>query len=313
MAFSIRGKSITDRVVREMEKVGRQYEDSVEKLSSGQIFTQADPRPAERALAEGLEFRVRSLAAAKRNINDAVSLLQTAESGFGEVNNILTRMKELNVSAASTTLTNQERRYVFLEYEALYDEVRRIALTTEFNGIPLLNGQSPDAPEELVFRVGDPTYDDERGRRDEDLNTIRFRGIKQVVMTPEGLGIKSARELLEDSNEEDGLDIDDVQEMMEAKDPDLFATAYDQAINVLSTQRAVYGALQSRLQRAMDYVDVYQENIAAAKSKIADTDYASEVSNLARHKILLSAATSVLSQANFTTQMSHNLLAGLIN
>ena len=80
--------------------------DALEKLSTGTVFTTRDPRPAERSIAEGLEYKLRGLAAAKRNINDAVSLIQTGEAGLNEITNMLLRMKEINATAASTTISD---------------------------------------------------------------------------------------------------------------------------------------------------------------------------------------------------------------
>jgi flagellin len=257
-------------------------------------------------LAEGLEFKLRSLASSKTNINSAVNLLQTAESSLSEITNMVLRMKEINVAAASTTVSDKDRKFLFIEYEALHDEINRIATTTEFNGIPLLNGDSPDAPEELVFRVGDPMFSEESDT--DDINVIRFEGIKGVVATTVALGLKSARDLLLDS--EQGIALADVEDLLMADD-DLFGSIYDQALDTISTNRAVYGGMQSRLQSATDFLDVYQENIAAAKSSITDVDYASEVARLTESRILMQAGTAVMAQGNINSQLALNLLNSL--
>lgn len=311
MAFTIIDRGGLARMNRNLEKAARDNSDAMEKLSSGQIFTSQDPRPAERAIAEGLEFRLRSLASAKRNINDAVSLLQTGEAGMAEINNMITRMKEINVAAASTAINDQERRFLFLEYEALHDEINRVATTTQFNGIPLLNGKDENAPESLVFRVDEPyfTGGGEFGG-EEDINAIKLEGLKSIVATTDALGIRSARELLT-STDREGISLQDAEDLMSPDDGEFFSSVYDQALDTLSTQRAVFGAMQSRLQRSMDFVDVYQENIAAAKSKIADTDYAAEISRLTESRILMGAATAVMAQGNINSQLSLNLLSNI--
>lgn len=310
MAFNIKDRGLQANLERNFEKVQKENSDALEKLSSGQIFTKNDPRPAERALAEGLEFKLRSLASSKRNINSAVSLLQTAESSLSEVGNMVLRMKEINVAAASTTVSDKERRFLFIEYQALHDEINRVATTTEFNGIPLLNGEATNAPEELVFRVGDPSLADggELAQGDDDVNAIHFDGLKSVVATTLGLGLKSAADLIAGSSEEDGISLADVEDLMMPDDSDAFATVYDQAMNTISTARAVFGGLQSRMQRATDFIDVYQENIAAAKSSIADVDYAKEVSRLVESKLMLQAGTAVLAQGNINSQLALGLL-----
>jgi flagellin len=306
MAFNIKDKALQANLARHLEKAQKMNSDSLEKLSSGTVFTRNDPRPAERALAEGLEFKLRSLASSKTNINSAVNLLQTAESSLSEITNMVLRMKEINVAAASTTVSDKDRKFLFIEYEALHDEINRIATTTEFNGIPLLNGESPDAPDELVFRVGDPMYSEESDS--DDINVIRFEGIKGVVATTVALGLKSARDLLLDS--EQGIELVDVEDLLMADD-DLFGSIYDQALDTISTSRAVFGGMQSRLQSATDFLDVYQENIAAAKSSIADVDYASEVARLTESRILMQAGTAVMAQGNINSQLALNLLNSL--
>lgn len=99
-------------------------------------------------------------------------------------------------------------------------------------------------------------------------------------------------------------------ELMEPEDME-FSTAYDQALATLSTQRAIFGAMQSRLQQSLNFIDVVQENFSAAKSKIADTNYAGEVARLTEFNILSQAATSLLSQANFNANMTLGLLSAL--
>ena len=309
MAFVINNKVIAERLIGKLNKAQKDNTDSIEKLSSGKVFTSQDTRPAERAIAEGLEYRLRSLTAAKKNINDAVSLIQTAESGFEEINNIMVRMKEINVAASSTTLSDFDRRFLFVEYEALYDEINRIATTTEFNGLPLLNGEDERVPEALVFRLDDPQESELNQDNDEDINAIRFEGVKNVVVTAEGLGLNSARDLLLESDEEEGISIEDAEELMEPDDDEIFSTIYEEALTKLSTQRSIFGAMQTRLQKAMDYNSVYAENIEAAKSKIADTDYATEVTRMAHNNILIQATTGLLAHNNDNSHQVLNLVA----
>ena len=181
-------------------------------------------------------------------------------------------------------------------------------LTTEFNGIPLLNGASDRAPEQLIFRAGDPFEDDSIGAsRDNDINTIQFDGLKDVVATADGLGLQSAADLLQDSTEVEGIELEDVEDFLIPQE-DGFATVYDEALNRLSTQRAIFGAMQSRLQITSNYIDVYQENLAAARSNIADTDYAKEVVRLTESNILLQATSGLIAQTNFDAAVTLNLL-----
>lgn len=293
---------------RYLRKAQAANQDALEKLSSGTVFSKRDPRPSERAISDSLEFKIRGLTAAKRQVSDASSMLQTAESAFSEINNIVLRMKEITMAATNTTITDRDRRYLFVEYEALHDEINRIAQTTTYNGIPLLNGEDPNAPENLVFRLGDPIVTDETTSGEDDPNTLTFDGFKQVLATTAGLGLTSARELLTSSDPFEGVTVADAADLLIPEDSDAFATSFDEALGRLSEQRSVFGALQARMQKAMDFVDVYAENLAAAKSNIADTDYAAEASNYARSRILLNAATSMLAQSNVSTLLTSNLL-----
>lgn len=308
---SIGDKSLQQRLEKSLERSSRENADAMEKLSSGSIFTRFDPRPSERALAEGLSQKVRGLAAAKRNINDAVSLLQTADSSMQQINDMIIRMKEINVAATNTTINDHERKFLFIEYQALHDEIQRIAETTIFNGVPILNGAAEDAPERLIFRVGDPVLN-ESSSDEEDINTITFEGLRDVVATPSGLGLQSAVDFLTTQSIDEGITVTEARELMQATD-DNFATSYDQAMGTLSTMRAVYGGMQARMQRALDYTDVLSENLSAARSTIADTDYASEVARMASSRILMQAGTSVLAQSGFASNLSLTLLHGLMN
>ncbi len=308
---SIGDKSLQQRLEKALERSSRENSDAMEKLSSGSVFTRLDPRPSERALAEGLSQKIRGLSAAKRNINDAVSLLQTADSSMQQINDMIMRMKEINVAATNTTINDHERNFLFIEYQALHDEIQRVAETTVFNGVPILNGDSEDAPERLIFRVGDPVLDDSSNNED-DINTIVFEGLRDVVATPNGLGLQSAADFLSGQSMEEGISVNDAKDLMAATDEN-FATAYDQALGTLSTMRAVYGGMQARMQRALDYTDVLSENLSAARSTIADTDYASEVARLASSRVLMQAGTAVLAQSGFTSSLSVTLLNSLFN
>lgn len=306
MGFIINDKTLSSRLQRHLEDAKEKEINSLSRLASGTTFIPEDPQPAQRAIAEKMEFRIRSLSSSKRNINDAMSLLQTAESSMAEINNMITRMKEINIAAASTTVSEQERRYLFIEYEALFDEIKRVTITTDYNGIPLLNGSDPDTPTDLIFRVGDPYFSSETDG--EDINMIKFEKFNDLDTSPETLGLNSARTLLDESNETEGILLEDVEEMLQPEDDEVFATIYDQAIGKLSEQRAIFGGYQSRLNRALDYIDVYQENISAAKSKISDTDYASEVSTMVQAKIQSQAATALLAQSNVQSNLTLQLL-----
>lgn len=305
MTVRLGDRSGSTSLLNDLEKHTRANADSLAKLSSGQVFTAQDPRVAERAVADNLEYKMRSLNTSKQNINDGVSLLQTAEGGLNEISNMLVRMKEINVASASNAISDKERKYLFIEYQALHKEIDRIASTAEFNGIPLLNGKDERTPEKTILRIGDPTSEDPEN----DLNEINLGSLKDVVATTVGLGLKSAEKLLLG---DEGFAISDALEFLEADDS-RFGSVYDQALDMISGFRANFGAIQTRLGRAKDYNEVSFENIAAAKSRIADTDYASEVSNLTKSNILMQTATALLTQNNLAARLGLNLVNSLLS
>lgn len=300
MSYSINGDGA--KLSRQITKLSEQNADSLEKLSTGEVFTSRDPRPSDRALAGGLKQKIKSLASAKRGINDGISLLQIAESGFNEISNIINRMKEINLAASSTTISTNERKFLFIEYQALFDEVDRIARTTEFNGIHILNGSDEQRPEEIVIQLHQPMLAGD----DNDINILRFSGIKDIDATTEGLFLVDPSTIIDP---DEGVERDIAVELMEPENPDKYANSYDQALDRLMGFRAEFGAMQTRLQAAANYNAVMEENLSAARSKISDTDYALEVSKLANNNILIQASTSLMSQSEF---IARNILS-LIN
>ncbi|MBC7661105.1 MAG: hypothetical protein H7249_15510 [Chitinophagaceae bacterium] len=299
------GRGSSTKLLNDLERQTHASEDSLSKLSSGQVFTAQDPRPTDRAIAEGLEYKLRTLTASKQSINDGVSLLQTAESGLNEVSNMLVRMKEINIAGASNALSDRERRYLFIEYQALHSEIDRIATTTEFNGIPLLNGKDARAPEKMILRLGDPTSPDAGA----NLNEIRLDNLKDIVLTTAGLGLKPALDLLSGG---EGVSISDAFDLL-SPDDNRFGSIYDQALEKVSEYRAQFGAIQTRLERAKDYNDVSFENISAAKSRISDTDYAEEVSKLTQSHMLMQTTTALLTQNNLAARLGVNMINALLN
>lgn len=287
-----------------LEKARRDQEASLERLSSGTIFTRSDPKPAERALSDSLSSRIRELASYKRNANDGVGLVQTADSALGEVSNIVIRLKEIATQASSATLSDNERKFLFVEYQSLYEEIDRIAKTTSFNGMDLLNGNSGlgEAGSSIGFRVGKPSADGER-----DANLIKLDGLAEVVADTERLGLRSARDLLGQS---DGVTLDDVESVFDS-DAESVSSTFDGALETIAGYRSSFGAVASRLTHVLDVLDIAHENVAAAQSRIRDVDYASESAALTKANILVQAGASLLAQGNVPAQVALTLIKGL--
>src|SRR5690348_12063057 len=135
---------------RTLSNTRRLFDKSLEKLSSGSRITRAGDDAAGLAISENLIAQVRGLRQAKRNAQDGISLIQVSEGGLNEISNILIRLRELAVQAASDTVGEVERKFTDREYQSLKDEIDRIANATEFNSTPLLNGRAGI----LEFQIG---------------------------------------------------------------------------------------------------------------------------------------------------------------
>ena len=246
------------------------------KLSSGTRITRSADDAAGLAISEKLKATIRGQAQAERNANDGISMIQTAEGGLSEVGNILIRMRELSVQAASDTVGDTERSFTDLEYQNLKQEAERISQVTEFNGKKLLNG----AGESYDFQIGI--------NNDDFQDRIKF-DTEALNSSIESLGVS---ELAVVSKE-------DAQNAL---------SSLDMAIEKVSGQRAELGAKQNRLSSTVQNLQVSNENLSAANSRIRDTDYAAETANNAKLNILNAAGTSVLAQSNAQGQNALKLI-----
>jgi flagellin len=248
-----------------------------EKLASGQRINSAGDDAAGLSISENLRGQIRSMGQAKRNANDGISFAQVAEGGLNEVSNMMIRLRELAVQAASDTIGDKERGYINKEVQSLVQEVDRIANVTNFNGTPLLNGKS--SKENLEFQVGTRNAEEDRLKFNTRENDVRAST----------LGI-------------DGLNYESQDGAREAID------RVDKATSMVNSSRARLGATQNRLHSTVNTIGVSEENLAAARSRIADTDIAQATSDLVRGNILQAAGIAVLSQANQTPTQALKLL-----
>lgn len=254
------------RAQSSMGQVEAKKADSMAKLSSGSRINKAGDDAAGLAISENLKANIRGTRQATRNAGDGISMIQTAEGGLSETSNILIRLRELSVQAASDTVGDTERKFADLEFQHLTQEVDRIATSTEFNGKKLLTGQG----DTMEFQVGvmNDAKNDRLAYRPQDSSG------KTSDLGIEGLGVQTK------ANAQENLE------------------KIDSAINGVNGNRANLGALQNRLQSTISNLETRNENLAAANSRIRDTDVASESAELAKSNILSMASTSVLAQAN---------------
>ena len=251
---------------------------SLERLSSGYRINRAGDDAAGLAISEKLRAKTRGLVQAQRNASDGISLIQVAEGGLNEVQNILVRLRELGVQAASDTIGTRERKYLDLEYQSLKQELDRIANGTEFNGTFLLDGTGGS----LDFQVNTG------GENLLGVDRISFDAFKLDVNSDK-LGME---ELSVDSkvNAQTSL------------------TTIDKAIEDVSATRAELGAIENRLSATIRNVGISIENLSAARSRIKDVDIAEETADMTKHNILMQAGTSVLTQANNVPKLALSLL-----
>ncbi len=250
--------------------------DSLERLSSGSRINKAADDAAGLAISEKMRADIRSVRQDVRNANDGVSMIQTAEGGMNEIGNILVRFRELSIQASSDTLGDVERGFIDKEVQQLKSEVTRIAATTEFNGKKLLSGSG----ESLDIQVGiHNNVEEDRFTYDTQKTNVSLAG----------LGLSS---ISTQSKESARANLDVV----------------DSAMKGLVENRAELGALQNRLSAAVNNLNVYDENLSQARSRIRDTDMASETAELTKNNILSQAGVSVLSQANQNNMMALKLL-----
>ncbi|MEZ0391282.1 MAG: flagellin [Pseudobdellovibrionaceae bacterium] len=249
---------------------------SMAQLSSGSRINIAADDAAGLAISERMKAGIRSARQANRNANDGISMVQTAEGGLNEISNIVTRLRELGIQAASDTVGSVERGFLDKEVQQLKSEVQRISLATKWGTTNLLDGSTP----KFDFQVG--IYNNAEEDR------IEFDS-SQNVATIDALGIT-------------GLDYTTKEGAQEA------LGALDLAQNSVNGMRANLGALQNRLTSTTDNLGVLEENMSAANSRIRDTDVALASSEMIRNNILLQAGTSTLAQANSTNQLALKLI-----
>lgn len=240
--------------------------DNLRKLSSGRRITQSADDAAGLAISENLRAQIRGMRQAKRNASDAISLIQTAEGGLNEISNLVIRLRELSVQAASDTIGDTERSFSDIEFQNLMEEIDRIARSSEFNGIKLLDGSSG----RLEFQVGI--------NNDPILDRLQYDGAKADSTLP-SLGISS-------------------ESIASKEGAQLSLQKLDDSLVQINGVRAGFGALQNRLSSTIANLQIGGENLSAAKSRISDVDVAQETADLTKNNILVQAGTSVLSQAN---------------
>ena len=263
---------------------------SSEKLSSGYRINRAADDAAGLSISEKMRKQIKGLDRASTNAQDGISAVQTAEGALAEVHSMLQRMNELAVQAANGTNALSDREAIQAEITALEDEIDRVATSTKFNELYLLNGDgnpnvtgAKNTALKFSIHVGADSYES---------NKIT---VSISAMSAEGIGVnglKVSGSTLEEGQNEATKAIKTIAS----------------AIQAVSTQRSALGAIQNRLEHTIANLDNVVENTTAAESRIRDTDMASEMVEFSKNNILAQAGQSMLAQANQSTQGVLSLL-----
>jgi flagellin len=259
---------------RNLAIVNEKLSGNFRRLATGLRIATAADDAAGLAISERLRSQIRSLDQAKRNANDGISLVQTAEGALNESSSILVRLRELAIQSANGSTSNQDKETLDQEFQSLIGEINRIAQSTEFNGVKLLDGSSSS----VTFQIGFGTA----------------TGVDTLAVTLDAalstsLGLNS-------------LDIGSGGLTSTA------ITNIDTAINTVSALRGRLGAIQNRLGSTINNLAVQVENLSAAESRIRDVDVALETAQLTRNSILQQASIAVLAQSNALPQSALQLL-----
>ena len=244
---------------------------STEKLSSGYRINRAGDDAAGLTISEKMRSQIRGLDKASTNAQDGVSLIQTAEGALTEAHSILQRMNELSTQAANDTNTSSDRSAIQKEMNALVSELDRIASTTMFNTMRLIDG---------TFKS-----------KNLQVGSLENQSISISIdaMNAKALGVNN-------------LSVSSFTKAGKAM------TAVQAAISMVSAQRSALGALQNRLEHTIANLDTTSENTSAAESRIRDVDMADEMVEYSKNNILAQAGQSMLAQANQSTQGVLSLL-----
>ena len=253
---------------------------SLAKLSSGSRINKAGDDAAGLAISEKMKSQIGGLTQAKRNAQDGISLVQTAEGALNESHSILERMRDLAVQGANGTLTTDDRGSINKELNALHQELTRISQTTEFNKKQVF-AQAKGKTVGFTFQIG----------------ANSGQTLSVVVSAMDGESLLGSAEA-------------DFKLAGDGKNAGTMISNIDTAIATVSGQRATLGAVQNRLEHTINNLTATNENLSDANSRIRDVDMAEEMMTFTKSNILSQAATSMLAQANAMPNSVLNLLQG---
>lgn len=276
MSMRVNTNTASINSMRSFYSNNKNIDSAFEKMSSGSRINRAADDAAGLAISENLKAQIRSAAQANRNANDGVSLVQTAEGGLNEMSNIIIRLRELGIQAASDTVGDDERGFINTEVQQLKTEMQRISDSTKWGKTKLLDGSTPM----FEFQVGT--------NNSAESDRIAFDS-SQNVATVDALGIE-------------GLDFSDKAGAGEG------LSSLDAAQVEVNRIRSNLGSLQNRLSSTINNLGVQYENLSSANSRIRDADMAEVSAEMAKNQILMQANTATLMNANQKNALALKLI-----
>ena len=284
MAIRIFNNTAAVNAQRNLDINSSRLSKSIERISSGIRINRGSDDAAGLAISEELRSDIRALRQATSNANDGMSLVNVAEGALNEQSGILIRLRELASQAATGTVGSTERASIQLEFSALRQELTRIANTTEFNGIGLIDGSlasSVASTSHTLIQIG---IDNTANSRLDLNNTLALDAV-----TAEKLGLNV-------------LSVSASAEALTA------LASIETAIASVTASRGKVGAIQNRLQRSVSSLSISTENLQAAESAIRDADIAHEIAELTRNQTLVQTSTAMVGQSNLIPQSVLQLL-----
>ena len=263
---------------------GKSLATSMERLSTGKRINSAKDDAAGLAISSSMTAQIKGMNQGIRNANDGISLAQTAEGALDEVTNMLQRMRELTVQSQNGTYSADDKKNIFAEQNALADQISSVVKNTQFNGTKLFTGGTgTDDAREFDIQTGANADDtltisiEDLGGTDGDVSALA-----KIVDFTTNLG-------MEGDSDADPAEVPSLED-------------FDAALKQISTARAGLGAVQNRLESAVNNMTSNATNLSDARSRIEDADFSTETTALAKAQILSQASTAMLSQANQSSQ-----------
>ncbi len=296
MSLTINHNLLSANTARNLSASYSSLSTSVERLSSGLRVNTAADDAAGLAVREIMRAEIASLNQGVRNANDAISMIQTADGALGVIDEKLLRMKELAMQASTGTYSSDQRLIIDSEYQAMASEITRIANSTDFNGIHLLNGNLSGSTHNGAAMNSTGKMKVHFGTGNDSSEDYYYVQINGATASSLGVGLSTAGT--------DGKSIS-TQELAQKS-----LAALDKAIVSKDKIRAALGALQNRLENTITNLSIQSENTSASESAISDVDVATEMTEFTRQQIKVQTAVAMLSQANSLGKLALNLIQG---